>query len=420
MSRITQTLRYGLPALLWALPQAGLAKGSSESKSPPAASRTVMVFVGADDKGAESSALRLGAMVEDALGRFDKYNFTPLRDAAGERVPADARAALHTAEDDLSAGKKNFIDGKLEDAEASLKSAIKGFEAGAAGLEKPDEYCDAWAYLGAVYQLKHKDDDAKDNLAQALAVEPGYKLDAKLGASPVADLMRQVRRESGEGHKGSISLFSTPAGGRAYLDGELKGFAPLSVDRIPVGRHLVRFERPGYMNVGQVVEIASTDESAVKAHFQATKDFSDVEDQVGQALKEVDSSSCGPSTFRLLKHYTLDRAIFANVRTTGDNLVLDLALVDAAAKKRVAHRRNSFEGEDPQNLTREVNKLVAGLIADAEDRPKDPKASASKDPLDKVDGMEDWDEDKGNSRGSGGDDDDSPKKKKKKSSNDDE
>ena len=191
MSRMIRTFRYGLPALLFALPQIGLAKGSS---APAPSSRTVMVFVGAEDKGAESSALRLGAMVEDALGRFDKYTFTPLRDAAGERVPADARAAMHTAEDDLTAGKKSFVDGKLDDAEGSLKSAIKGFEAGAAGVDKPDEYCDAWAYLGAVYQLKHKDDDAKDMLAQALAVEPSYKLDAKLGASPIADLMRSVKR----------------------------------------------------------------------------------------------------------------------------------------------------------------------------------------------------------------------------------
>ena len=198
----------------------------------------------------------------------------------------------------------------------------------------------------------------------------------------------------------------------------MKGFAPLSVDRLPVGRHLVRFERPGYMNVGQVIEVTSTDDTPVKAHFQATKDFADVEDQVGQALKEVDSTSCGPSTFRLLKHYTLDRAIFANVRTTGDNLVLDLALVDSAAKKRVAHRRNSFEGEDPGNLTREVNKLVAGLIADAEDRPKDGNAKASKDPLDGVDGMEDWGDEKGSSRNNSGDDDDAPKKKKKHSSDD--
>jgi tetratricopeptide (TPR) repeat protein len=407
MSRLNTTLRVGLWALL-SVPGAALAKGD---KPAPVQPRNVMVFVGAEDKGAESSALRLGGMVEDALSRADRYTLSTLREAAGERVPGDARAALRAADDDLQNGKKAFAEGKLDDAEQNLKNAIKGLEAGVAGLEKPDAYADAHAYLAAVYLLKHKDDDAKDGLAEVLAVEPGYKLDAKLSAGPVGDLLRQVRRETNEGHRGSTSLFSTPAGARVFIDGEVKGYAPLSVDRLPVGRHLVRFERPGYMNFGQVVDITSTDDTPVKAHFQATKDYADVEDQLGQALKEVEATACGQATFRLIKHYNLDRAIFANVRTSGDNLVLDLALVDLPSHKRIAHRKNSFEGEDPQNLSREVNRLVAGLLADADDRPK-ASSGGSKDPLDSIDGMEGWDEDKGGGRSSS-DDDDRPKKKKK-------
>ena len=170
-------------------------------------------------------------------------------------------------------------------------------------------------------------------------------------------------------------------------------------------------EAKGVKAFGQVVDITSTDDTPVKAHFQATKDYADVEDQLGQALKEVEATACGQATFRLIKHYNLDRAIFANVRTSGDNLVLDLALVDLPSHKRVAHRKNSFEGEDPQNLSREVNRLVAGLLADADDRPK-ASSGGSKDPLDSIDGMEGWDEDKGGSRSSS-DDDDRPKKKKK-------
>jgi hypothetical protein len=271
-------------------------------------------------------------------------------------------------------------------------------------LYKVQPYVEANVYLAAVYQTKHHDDDAKDALSEALAVKPTYRLDDKLAGGPLADLVVSVRRETAEGHKGSASIFTTPAGGKIFIDGELRGYGPLSLDRLPVGKHLVRFERPGYMNVGLVANITSTDDAIVKGRALPTPEFSEQEDGLAQSLKEVDSARCGPATFALLAHYKLERGIFANVSTSGDNLVLDLAMVDSAQRKRIAHRRNSFEGEDPENVAREVSHLVDGLLADAaaEDKPRDAKPAAEKDPLDSVNGMEDW-----------GDDDDAPRKKHK-------
>lgn len=409
MIRAARLAPLGLLAL--ALPSPALAKSSERAAAP----KNVMVFVGADDRGAENSALKLGQLVEDALGRYDRYNLTSLREAAGDRVPGEARSALRDAEDALATGKKAYAEGKLEDGETSLRQAIKGFEAAGTGLEKMEPYVEANEYLAAVLQLRHKDDDAKDALAQALAVKPGLKLEGKLGTSPVADLLREVRHEDRETHKGSASLFTTPSGGRVFIDGEVRGYTPMSVDRLPVGKHFVRFERPGFQNAGQVVEITSTDDAVVRGKFVPTKDFASIEDTVPMALKEMESSAAGPASFKIIKHFNLDRAIFAAVRTSGDTLVLDLAMVDGSAHRRIARRRNSFEGDDNKNLERDVNHLVAGLIADADEKAAKTDAKGG-DPLDHVSGMEDWDDDKGGGRAP---DEDSPRKKKK-SKDDDE
>ncbi len=399
--------------LLGITPGSSLAAHAAPAASAPA-TRSVMVFVTADDKGAENSTSKMASIIEDAVGHNSSYELVDLRDAAGDAVSGDVRSAKKMADDDLAAAKKSFASGSYEDAESKLHSAIKEYENAAPALEKPDPYVEAIAYLAGTLQLRNKEDDARDELITALGMKPAFKPDAKLGSNAFMDLLRSAKKEMNEGHKGTASVNTVPAGGKVIVDGESKGYAPVSIDRLPVGKHVFIFERGGYQNGGQVAEVSSTEDTIIKGKFVPTQNFADVEDSLSQAAKEVQSSSAGPNTWKLLSHFKLDRAIVAVVRTSGDNLVLDLALVDAKAKRRISKRRNSFEGEEYGTLNREVNKLVSGLLADAEDPEKNgtvkPKNNG-KDPLDSVSGMEDWDDDNGSSSKKGQDDSDRPKKK---------
>jgi hypothetical protein len=280
---------------------------------------------------------------------------------------------------------------------------------------------EAHAYLAAVLQLKGKEDDARDELIEALAMKPAFRPSGKLDGGAFLDLLKAAKKESAEGHRGSASVYTVPPGGKVIVDGEVKGFAPVSIDRLPVGKHVFVFERPGYYNGGQVSEVTSTDDLALKGHFSPTKDYAEVEDAVAQCAKEVTSSTAGPNTWKVLSHFKIDRAIIGNVRTSGDNLVLDLVLVDAKSKKRISKRKNSFEGEEYGTLGREVNKLVSGLFADAEDPEKQggKVKNVTRDPLDNVSGMEDWDEDGNGGAANAGSEDDKGKKKKKGGGSDD-
>lgn len=84
------------------------------------------------------------------------------------------------------------------------------------------------------------------------------------------------------------------------------------------------------------------------------------------------------------------------------------------------HKRNSFEGEAPNNLSREVAHMVGQFLSDADEVPRPTRSSGHKDPLDSVSGEEEWDEDKpsSSSKRRGNDDDDDQPKKKAKSSDD--
>jgi hypothetical protein len=367
----------------------------------PAPKPSVLAIVVADDKNAEIISTRMMNVVEDTLGKSDKYNVTLLKDAAGDAVSAEARAAEKAGEDQVSSGKSALADGKFDVAETALHNAVKSLELGAAALDKLDIYADAWGYLAAAHQGRGADDDAKDAAVQAMCIKPTWKPEGKTAASaPFNDVLKEARKESAENHRGSAFITTVPSGGRVYVDNEFKGYAPVTVERLTLGKHIFKFERPGYTTTTQVDEVNSTDDAQVKGHFTATHDYADMESVVNEAAQEL-QTAVGPNSLKVLSRFKVDRAIIGEAKTVGDNVVLDLTMVDAKTKKRLAHRKNSFEDEQYGTLNREVEKLTQGLLADAEDAGKGQKKVSGKDPLEDRSGMEDWDDDSPTKRKTG-------------------
>ncbi len=395
---------------------AGLLLGAA----PAYGARSVMVFVVAEDKGAESSTGKLATLTSEAVARNAGYEVVDLRDAAGDAVPPDIRAIRKAADADLEAGKKAFDDGTLEPAEEKFRSAIKQYESCAPALEKVENYVEAHMYLAASLQLRNKQEDAKDEVIDALAIRPNYKPAGKLAGGAFADLLRAAKKENGEVHRGSASFTTVPPGGKVFIDGEFKGFSPLSVDHLAVGKHVFVFERAGYYNGGSVADVTSVDDLELKGRFNPTKDYADIEDSVGAMGQELDSATAGPNTWKVLSRFKVDRALIVNLRTSGDTLVIDLALVDANGKKRLAKRRTSFEGEEYGAVSHEVTRLVNGVLSDAEALEKGggKKKATTRDPLDGVSGEEDWDDEKSDKMSTSPGNDDKPKKGKKDSSDD--
>lgn len=62
---------------------------------------------------------------------------------------------------------------------------------------------------------------------------------------------------------GSIAIISDPVGARVYLDGELKGTAPLTLPDIPAGKHTLRLTRIGYVEKSSAVTVTADKETRI-------------------------------------------------------------------------------------------------------------------------------------------------------------
>lgn len=64
---------------------------------------------------------------------------------------------------------------------------------------------------------------------------------------------------------GSISIFSFPTGALVYLDGELKGFTPITIKDISIGSHLVKLTKIGYNDHTTSVTVIAEKTNTVSA-----------------------------------------------------------------------------------------------------------------------------------------------------------
>ena len=116
------------------------------------------------------------------------------------------------------------------------------------------------AYLAATFAMKDQEQHAREIVGNLLAIERKFKFDPALISNKKFEaLVRQVERQQELENLISITVQTNPSGGKVYLNGNYKGYAPLTIERVASGRHLLKIERPGYVTYGQIIETGADD-----------------------------------------------------------------------------------------------------------------------------------------------------------------
>jgi hypothetical protein len=189
--------------------------------------------------------------------------------------------------------------------------------------------------------------------------------------------------------RGSILVKSKPMGARVYLDGELRGYTPTSVGPVPMGKHLLRLERPGYRQRGELIEI-SPEEQEVNADLVPTPLYKKYAANLGQMAQEVTRPQIGPATANAARTLSLERVVLGVVKdlmNDGGTEVL-LGFFDVRTGRRIADKKIIFQGDEYGQLKSEVARTVTALV-NAGDGAQD-RALRTADPLEGKAGTEEW------------------------------
>lgn len=390
------------------------ALGSSEAF---AASKRATVLLIPVDRNAGSAAVRFTEYLEAAVGKRANYVLKDAATVLGDSTPTQALEARKRVIGALTEGKKLYAAGSFDEAESALRTALIDIDNASAALERCGEYCETLAYLAGAQVMKGDEQGAREVLKHLLAIEKSFRFDSAVFGKNLMVLVRDVEKKLAEETLVAITVQTNPSGGRVFLDGNYKGFAPLTIDRNTPGKHLIRVERPGSITYGQLVDVGAGDEITVKAKLTATAEFSALEGSLDKVIDELERGEASPELYRLGPKLKVDRAIVGLVRSTDTRVTLDCVWVDFPTKKKLAKKNRSFQGEEFGELGKEVQRFGNLLISDGDSGKGTATAKASSDPLDSRTGDEEWDEEGSGANlrpQQGGDDAEKPKKKEKK------
>ncbi|MFZ5441628.1 MAG: PEGA domain-containing protein [Myxococcota bacterium] len=360
--------------------------------APPAEKR-VGALILPMDKGAEALTLKIEAFANSALEEYQGLTVRTNDELFGVPPDEEAVASLKRADTGFKESKAAFDDRNYEDAERKLRATIKEYGKAVAAMKTCGNLCETVAMYAAVLQARGDVEEAKIAILDLLSLAPTYELDRKRYPQNFLALKAQVATGRNAQLRGNVTVKTKPAGARVYLDGELQGYSPLTLQTLPIGKHLVRVERPGFKQAGALVEI-TPDDQEITPELVATsgyKAFDSLMDRLaGEALKDKG----GATMTSVANSLKLDRAVIGVLREneSGEGSELTMTYFDLKAGRRIAVKRASFQGDEFGQLKGEVARMVNHLLNSGEAN-ADSKVSRTADPLDGKAGTEDWSSD---------------------------
>jgi hypothetical protein len=378
--------RFALAAAIVSLPAVA---------SPPPKTKRISALVIPMDKGSEQMVLRLESYMNEALGEYQGFELKSSDDLFGVAPDEDAAASLKRAELGYAESKTAFEGRNYEDAERKLRATIKEYGKAVAAMKGCGNLCDSVAMYAAALQARGELEEAKIAVLDLIALSPTFELDRRRFPQNFLALKAQVATGRNAQLRGNFNVKSKPAGARVYLNGEFQGYTPFSLQTLPIGKQLLRVERPGFRQFGTIIEVTPEDQDLTQ-ELTATSGYQAFDGLMDKLAGEALKDKGGATMTSVSNSLKLDRAIVGVVREVeaGGQSELTMGYFDLKTGKRLATKRATFQGDEFGQLKGEVGRMVTHLVNTGDGGGE--KVSRTGDPLDNRHGMEDWSgEDKG-------------------------
>jgi len=368
---------------------------------PPSRPQRISSLLVPMDPTAEASGPKMESYMNEALAEFQHYTLRKPEELFGLPQDDEALVALKRGKQGYEESLAAFDKKAYEDAELKIRATLKELEKAASAMTAScNPLCDATALYAAVMHQRGDVEEAKLALLDLMALNPTYEMDTKRYSRDFIALRVQVATGVHAALRGGATVKSRPAGARVYIDNEFKGHTPLTLTTLPVGKHLLRLERPGFRMYGQLLEVSPDDVEASTA-LQPTEDYKAYDARLDGVASEVMRANATSSTAvaGLGKALGLERGFVGTVRDIPDTgtTELVLGLFDMSNGKRLGVRRVVLQGDEFGQLKSEMGRLVNHLLNNAEGGAE--KRVKASDPLENSHGMDEWNrEDRGGKR----------------------
>jgi hypothetical protein len=362
--------------------------------APPPTTQRISALVVPMDKGAEAQALKLEGFITESLNEYQGFAVKTSDELFGIGVDEDAAASLKRAQTGFAESKADFDNRQYEPAERKLRATLKEFDKSVSAMKTCGNLCEAWAMYGAVLLSRGDTEEAKLAILNLIALSPSFELDRKRYPQDFLSLKAQVSISRNAQLRGNIVVKTKPAGARVFLNGEFQGYSPMTLQTLPIGKAMVKIEKPGFRQVGQMFEV-TPDDSEYTPELIASSGFKAFDALMDRLAAEAIKDKGGSTMASIAKTLGLDRGIVAVVKELeSGGTELTIGYYELKTGKRLAIKRSTMQGDEFGQMKGEVQRTVTWVINNGDGGNE--KVTRSADPLDNRGGTEEWNsEDRG-------------------------
>ncbi|WP_224369401.1 PEGA domain-containing protein [Hyalangium versicolor] len=365
--------------------------------APPPTARRISALLIPMDQGAEGSTVKLETFMNEALEQFSGFTVKKPEELFGMPADDEAQASLKRGSKGLEESLAAYEAKEYDDAERKLRATLKELQGAVGAMRSCTELCEATALYAAVLSQRGDTEEARLNLIDLMALNPTFELNTKRYNKDFIALRAQVATSRTSVLRGSATVKSKPAGARVYVDGEFQGYTPVTVGPMQVGKHLLRLDRPGFQQSGQLLEV-TPDDVEVNAELKPTSNYKKYDSQLDKVASEIVRTQPSPAATAMGKALSIDRGLLGTVKDLGPNgTEVVVGFFDMQSGKKLASRRLVLQGDEYGQTKAEMSRLVNYLINNGLGGGE--KKVTGSDPLDNRHGMEEWNsEDQGGRR----------------------
>ncbi len=341
-------------------------------------------------------------------------------------APEHVKKSKKKAREELTRSKAALKEMDYSTALKHAMAARKAFERMGGYLDPLERYKESILLIAVSHGMMGNMKSSQKAFMDLLLLDPHLSMPKGKFESFIVDLFNKVKKSLPSQPVGSLSIKSVPSGANLYLDGKLKDVTPLSLDGLIAGSHLVVVKQPGYQNWGKVVRVAAGSQDILEVPLVAGQAGSSFVRVMTRACRAVTESESLDDVLALGQVLGLDWAIlgqlsrdaydhklrlylfeFSHAKTVyEDELMVDpsYGLEDDVksfamefirkGKRALARFRQRGDPLSGRTGTEDWNRDSGGDVkehsvikAKNHDSSRDEK---SEDPLDEVDGTEDW------------------------------
>lgn len=352
------------------------------------------VFVVGMSDDLRHKASQINQLLRTSMKRVPRIEMIDLAHKLQPPAPESAKNALKEARQRLKSAKEALREMEYGKAAEHAQAARRAFEKMGGHIQPLRRYMESILLEAAAECMEGNTEKSKAAFLDLLLLDPDLKLSKSMHEGFVIEVFEQVRSGLAKMPRGSLAIKSKPAGGNIYLDGKDRGITPETLEGLIAGNHLVVVKLPGFENWGKVVRVEPGNLVSLDVKLTAGKSGGGFGRMVERAGRAITDKELLGEVLRLGQTLGLDWVWICQLKHDGYDLVLAGYLFEFSHSRVLYKARLTLEAAG-YGMEEEVRKFAQSFLRRGQQALI--RFREEGDPLKHRAGTEDWNRDEGES-----------------------